>query len=117
MLGHDYEKELERIEKICREEGLEFQLSKVNFPVIATIKPNLEFRNQMVMDIGEHGRNTRNGEIKLIFADELTMQIIDDFTIEDSLLNRIKNATKKLHYIYLQMYFKEKTKLRGSTNV
>lgn len=52
-----------------------------------------------------------NGEIQFIFTDELTMKVLNDFRIEDGLLNRVKNQVKKLHYIYLQMYFKLKMSL------
>lgn len=45
-----------------------------------------------------------------IFGEELTVRILNDFKIEDKLLNKIKNLVKNLHYIYLQIYFKEKTK-------
>lgn len=65
----------------------------------------------MRMNLGGEHETFRNGEIKLIFADELTMQIVNDYVIEDNLLNKIKNQIKKLHYIYLQIYFKDKTKL------
>lgn len=111
MLDFDYEKELEKLEKLCDENKLEFELKKAEFPFIATIRPDRESRNQMRMDLGAEHEIFKNGEIKLIFADELTMSIINDFMIEDNLLNRIKNQVKKLHYLYLQMYFKEKTKV------
>lgn len=109
MLNQNYEKELQKIEGLCNENGLEFEFIKVKFPIIAIVRPDIESRNQIVMKLGD-GEVTRNGEIKFIFSDELTMQIIDDFTIEDSLLNKIKNATKRLHYAYLQMYFEKQTK-------
>lgn len=109
MLKNDYEVELEKIERVCKENKLEIEFTQASFPIVAIVKPSQESKNQMVMDLGEGARTLTNGEIKFIFADELTMSIVNDFMIEDQLLNRIKNAAKKIHYIYLQMYFKEKT--------
>lgn len=111
MLKYDYEKELGKMEKLCAENKLEVEVTKAKFPVVFTVKPSQESKNQMMMNVGGDRESFVNGEIRLIFADELTMQVINDYTIEDSLLNRLKNMAKKLHYIYLQIYFKEKTKL------
>ena len=111
MLDMDYEKELSKIEDMCIGNKLEFEFTKFSFPVVATIKPSRESKNQIRMDLGDGSKSLTAGEIKFIFGDELTMSIENDFMIEDQLLNRIKNAAKKLHYIYLQMYFKEQTKL------
>ncbi len=84
------------------------QLSK--FPIIVSIKPDLDERGQLKFDIGdiEESTNFVNGEIKLVFDDELTMTVLNDFKIEDGLLNKIKGMVKKLHYVYLQIYFKRK---------
>lgn len=111
MLSYDYETEIGKLEKLCKENDLDYEIKKAIFPFIATIRPDREVKNQMRMNLGGEHETFRNGEIKLIFADELTMQIVNDYVIEDNLLNKLKNQIKKLHYIYLQIYFKEKTKL------
>lgn len=111
MLKYDYEKELEKMEKLCDENELEVGIEEASFPIVYTIMPNRTSKNQMMMNVGGKRSTYVNGETKLIFADELTMQIVNDYVIEDNLLNRLKNMAKKLHYLYLQMYFKEKTKL------
>lgn len=112
MLELEFADMQEKILKVCKENKLEFNFESSKFPVIAKINPDLNQRDQMRFDIdGSDGEITNfvNGEIKLIFEDELTMTVFNDFKIEDSLLNRIKNMSKKLHYIYLQIYFKKKT--------
>lgn len=107
MLNFELQDMQEKINKLCDENDLEFNFETLRFPIIAKIKPNLESQNQLKFDIGED-TDFVNGEIKFIFGDELTMTVLNDFRIEDSILNRIKNMTKKLHYLFLQMYFKEK---------
>lgn len=107
MLDHDYQDIEEKLENICIENKLEYSFETSKFPIILRIRPDFESKNQMKIDIGDD-TNFVNGEIQLIFANELTMKILNDFRIGDKLLNKIKNQAKKLHYIYLQMYFKER---------
>lgn len=110
MLNFDFENAKEKIEDLCYENTLEFDFESSKFPIVATIRPNEESRNQLTIGFGDEEEITNfvNGEIQFIFADELTMKVLNDFRIEDGLLNKIKNQVKKLHYIYLQMYFKTK---------
>ena len=113
MLNMDFGDIQEKIFKACRENDLEFSFESSKFPVVATISPDLEKLNQMSFDFGDDKQektNYINGKIQFIFGEELTMNILNDFRIEDKLLNKIKNLAKNLHYIYLQIYFREKTK-------
>lgn len=118
MLETDLTDLQDKIYKVAEENKLEISVEFTKFPIVAKIRPNLEERDQMKMDFGEMDKNSNfvNGEIKLVFDDELTMTVLNDFKIEDSLLNKIKGMIKKLHYIYLQIYFKRKTILGGNTN-
>ena len=109
-LNIKFEEELEKIENRCIDNDLEYEFIKASFPVVAKISPDKVTQNQTVMNFGDGETQHKNGEIQLVFLDELVVRVIDDFYIADDLLNRLKNASKKLHYIYLQMYFKEKTK-------
>lgn len=110
MLDFDFQDTQDKIEKLCDENDLEFAFESSKFPIVATIRPSEESKNQLVIDFGDEDGKTSfvNGEIQFIFGDELTMKVLNDFRIEDGLLNKIKNQVKKLHYIYLQMYFKTK---------
>lgn len=115
MLEHDFSDLQEKIFKVCKENKLEIDIKLTKFPVIATLRPNLEERDQLRFDVQELDIDTNfvSGEINLVFEEELTMTVLNDFRIEDSLLNRIKGMVKKLHYIFLQIYFKE-SKLKGA---
>ena len=109
MLENDFSDLQEKILKICQENKLEIDIKLTKFPVVATIRPNLEERDQLRFDMQDmdETNNFVNGEISLVFDEELTMTVLNDFRIEDSLLNRIKGMVKKLHYIFLQIYFKQ----------
>ena len=120
MLNQEFVATNEKIPETCLKNDLEFTLESMKFPIIATLSPDLEKFDQMRFKLpGEEERKEQNyvqGKIRFIFGEELTMDIINDFMIEDKLLNRIKNQIKNLHYLYLQLYFKEKTKLGGIEN-
>jgi len=113
MLTDDFSVTHEKISETCHKNKLVFNLECRKFPVIATLSPDLETFNQMQFDFGDMERKEKsnyiNGQIKFIFGDELQVNILNDFLIEDKLLNKIKGLVKNLHYIYLQLYFKDKT--------
>lgn len=115
MLEQDFADLQDKILKLSKESRLEIDIKLSRFPVVVTIRPNLEERDQLTFDMQEMDIDTNfvSGEINLVFEEELTMTVLNDFRIEDSLLNRIKGMVKKLHYVYLQIYFKE-SKLKGA---
>ena len=88
MLLDEINKISEKIEQLADNEDLELQFSTGQFPIacIFTRKPN----NQLVF----------------IFDEEMQVAIKDDFKINDDKLNALKNSCKKLHYTFLQIYFK-----------
>jgi hypothetical protein len=110
MLEIDYADVFDKLGKVCDENKLEFEFETSKFPIVCRIRPNLEERDQLRIDLQEvdEASNFINGEIKLVFGEELTMTVLNDFKIEDSLLNKIKGLVKKLHYLFLQIYFKKK---------
>lgn len=114
MLEQDYGDLQDKILKVCKDNKLEIEIALTRFPVIATLRPDLEERDQLRFDTKDMEENTNfvSGEIRLIFEEELTMTVLNDFRIEDDLLNKIKGMVKKLHYIFLQIYFKQ-SKFKG----
>lgn len=110
MLETEYSDVYTKLEKACKESRLDFDFETSKFPVVCRIRPNIESRDQLRMDLKDidESSNFVNGEVKLIFGEELTMSVLNDFRIEDSQLNKIKGLVKKLHYLFLQIYFKKK---------
>lgn len=114
MISDEFYDELDKLKQTCRKEGLEVEFVKTRFPIVAILQPTMESKNQMRMDMGEGEVPFTDGAIKFVFDDELNILISDGFLIGDKLLNKIKNAIKKIHYLYLQVYFKEKTKVENN---
>lgn len=119
MLETDYTTLEEKTFRVCEENNLEIDLELSRYPITVAIRPNLQARDQLRFDLEDKEVSTNfvNGEIRLIFGDELTMTVFNDFKIEDELLNRIKGMVKKLHYLYLQKYFKGKMNAREAANI
>lgn len=101
MLLDEINKISEKIEQIADSEDLEFQFSTGQFPItcVFTRKPS----NQMSMIEEEL---IAGGQLVFIFDEEMQIAIKDDFKINDDKLNALKNNCKKLHYVFLQIYFK-----------
>lgn len=118
MLEQDYGDLQDKILKVCKDNKLEIEIALTRFPVIATLRPDLEERDQLRFDTKDMEENTNfvSGEIRLIFEEELTITVLNDFRIEDDLLNKIKGMVKKLHYIFLQIYFKQSKFKGGNVN-
>lgn len=110
MLETEYSDVYTKLGKACKDNRLEFDFETSKFPIVCRIKPNMESRDQLRFDLEgvDESSNFVNGEIKLVFGEELTMTVLNDFRIEDSELNKIKGLVKKLHYLFLQIYFKKK---------
>ena len=97
MLEIDFSELQDKLLKVCKENKLEIDILYTGFPIVAIIKPNLEERDQLKFDFGEDkSTNFVNGEIKLTFDDELTMTVLNDFKIEDNLLNKNKSISEKI---------------------
>lgn len=101
MLLDEINKISEKIEQLADSENLEFKFSTGQFPItcVFTKKPN----NQMSLIDHEL---IAGGQLVFIFDEEMQVAIKDDFKINDNKLKALKNSCKKLHYVFLQLYFK-----------
>lgn len=101
MLLDEINKISEKIEQLADSEDLEFQFSTSQFPItcVFTKKPD----NQMSLI---ENKLVAEGRLVFIFDEEMQVAIKDDFKINDNKLNALKNSCKKLHYTFLQIYFK-----------
>lgn len=113
MNNNSYELEYEcedlklKIDEICEKEKLQLDWNMAKFPIVATVKPLDKDKNQVEMDLGPVEKN-RNGELRFIFGDDLQIKIDDDFYIPNEFFNKLKNSLKKLHYLHLQVFFKNR---------
>lgn len=106
-LKNNYEKLHSSIKDYCHGRDLEFEWINSGFPVIARIYYKQDENNQVTM--GEDFEDIKPiGKVQFIFAQSLIIKIDDDFEIPEEVLNKLKNNIKKLHYLFLQVYFEIK---------
>ena len=115
MLQAKYDEVEEKLETLCDKEDLEVEIYRLGFPITVTIKPQLgsqvslfDSDNGVTTEVYKAGDEKR--EMQIIFDEDLTIKFIGGFVIDDDLLNKIRSLSKKLHYLWLQLFFMEKTK-------
>lgn len=95
------------IKEYCDKKDLEFDWKNSSFPIIARIYYKQDEDDQVTMS-GDFTDNKPLGKVQFIFGQDLIIKIDDDFEIAEEVLNKLKNNIKKLHYLFLQVYFESK---------
>lgn len=111
MLNGKWEDEYEKLEKLCESNDLKFSIKKSTFPIRFIIEPMLTNADpsQLTLDGADSDVEEKNEiSMEFVFAEELIVKFIGDFVIDDETLSKLKNQAKKLHYIHLQMWFRDK---------
>ncbi|MCL2223605.1 MAG: hypothetical protein FWB96_01410 [Defluviitaleaceae bacterium] len=107
MLDNKWNAAYEKLEILCENNGLEFSVKKERFPMMFTITPSLENTMQMSLE-GDSAAKKNEISMQFVFDEELTVRFFGDFAIDDETLNKLKTQAKKLHYIWLQIWFSRK---------
>lgn len=96
----------EDILEICKANNMIFRFEAENFPILAIVEADPVHVNQIMIALTEGAEETtNNGKIEFIFDDELKIKMDKRMNMSEALFNKIKNKVKKLHYIYLQVFF------------
>lgn len=95
------------IKEYCDKKDLEFDWKNSSFPIIARIYYKQDEDDQVTMS-DDFTDNKPLGKVQFIFGQDLIIKIDDDFEIAEEVLNKLKNNIKKLHYLFLQVYFESK---------
>ena len=94
-----YEVYLKKLDGICEENGLTYALRTNRYPCTLTIKPLGGMEAQISM-LEDDDANYISPDASIVFAfvdGDLTMRTSETFTIDDSLLQKIKNLFKNLY--------------------
>lgn len=93
---------------ICEENGLTFKILNRQYPFAVAVSPDQAMEDQISMLDNETGHNGKDAKWIFIFPDEeLENKTIDDFTLPDSLLNKLRNYSKKLYDQWCRIVFRE----------
>lgn len=80
-------------------------------PITLTIKPDITAAEQTSILPEDKDKTSSMAKLQLIFEDGyLIIKTDKKLIIEDSLLSKIKNIAKKLHYYYLWLVYTEDEK-------
>lgn len=107
-----YEGYKKKLEGICDENDLIYQLSVKGYPITLTIKPVQGMEEQMTLLAIADEKPFNNPDATIMFIMEdgvLTYKMSERFTIGDALFGKIKNLFKKLHFCYLMMFHRDVT--------
>lgn len=76
-------------------------------PIMLTVKPNTVDAGQTSMfPEGEENKSSLDAKLSFIFQDgDVIITTDEKLVISESLMNKLKNIAKKMHYLYLQAAF------------
>jgi len=102
-LFDDYETKLQNV---CEANGLLYRLNKDVYPVTLTVEPDTSLDAQL--SLAEEGAPParRGASIKFVYAGGcLSYKTTGGFEVSDATFGKLKNLFKKLHYMWLQVFF------------
>lgn len=106
-----YEAE-EKLELLCDSNKLDFTFRRDTHPMVFHFEPVCREDAQACIDMPDDKKDVKEidpeSSLDMIFDEELIIQTSNDFSIDDVLLSKLKSAAKKLHYLFLQLWFSER---------
>jgi hypothetical protein len=96
-----------KLEEFCETNHLTVEYEKENFPIVFKFQSE-EFSTNQTSLAGLEIHKTPTITIEFIFGDVLNVRTAENCTIDDELLSQLKNKVKKMHYLYLQIFFKQR---------
>ena len=99
----------DKLEELCAESNLTYSLRRDRYPFALTIKPIGGMGAQLSM-LENDTANYISPDASIVFAfvdGDLTIRTSETFTIDDSLLQKIKNLFKNLYTTWTQYFFRD----------
>lgn len=98
----------EKLDKLLDDNGLVGELHCTAYPIYLSVSQNVAPAAQLELyDTSDAGVSARDSRLLFIFRDGSILVRTDSrMIIPDDLMSKIKGLAKKLHYMYLQHYFR-----------
>ena len=99
----------DKLEDLCMESKLTYSMQLNRYPCTLTIKPVGGMDAQISM-LEDDAANYISPDASIVFAfvdGDLTIRTSETFTIDDSLLQKIKNLFKNLYTTWTQYFFRD----------
>jgi len=106
-----FEVQKKKLQGICDEHNLIFKFRKDKYPIYLSIKPTNELTGQMSLLASDEDESYISQDAELIFSykngdlDICTKGT--SFRIKESLIGKLKNLFKSMHFLWLQYFNRE----------
>lgn len=103
----------EKLQGICEENNLTYNIKNHGYPFLMIIKPlgGVDAQQTMLEGMEEAtGTGYISPDASLVFAykdGDLSYKISETWTISENLFNKLKNIFKKMHFLWLQYFFRD----------
>ena len=99
-----------KLQGICDENGLVFSFKKDIYPIRLTVRPTRDVSGQMEMleMTEEKGYTSPDAFLSFYMQDgELVMKTSKTLTMSDTLIGKLRNLYKNMHYLWLQFFYRD----------
>lgn len=105
-----YEVYYKKLQGICDENGLVFSFKRDIYPIRLTVRPTQDVGGQMEMleMADEKGYTSPDAFLSFFMQDgELVMKTSKTLTMSDTLIGKLRNLYKNMHYLWLQHFYRD----------
>ena len=99
-----------KLEKLLAENSLVHTFSTASYPIYLSVSQNAAPQAQMELynTAPAEGVSSNDATLRFIFVDgEIMVRTDNRLIISDDLMGKIKGCVKKMHYLFLQEYFRQ----------
>lgn len=99
----------QKLEALMQDNNLTYSFNTDSYPITLSVSQDLDPSAQMeIYDTSAGDVSDRDSKLTFIFRDgELIVRSDSRLVISDDLLGKIKGLAKKMHYLFLQSYFRD----------
>ncbi len=102
----------QKLENTCEENHLSYKLVTRD-PIGIVIRPDMTMEGQITMLDNPTGYNGKDSSLTIFFADAgVEYKFTGEFSISKQLLSKLLNAARKIHYMYLWVFFRDEMERR-----
>lgn len=110
MVKGKYENMVEKLESLLEKHELVYYWDTSIKDITLTVRPaQVESEQTSFIEDSEDGKSSSDAAISFIFKDgAVIINTVGKLFISESLINKLKNIAKKMHYLYLQTLWEER---------
>lgn len=105
-----YYETIEKLDELLAANNLVQVFGEDEYPIVLTVSQDRDPAAQMELFSQDGpGISSRDARLSFIFQDgDIVVRTDSRLVISDALMSKIKKYAKKMHYLYLQAYYRER---------